>query len=116
MVDLNAFFDLKKKKSGKKYPVGKYLVASFLYYHCDFSIMTDDEYDAICKELLDNFDDIEHPHLHLLDKEVLQAGSGFHLRYDQYPLIVKSTAYSYLEHHRMGKNYFYEVVYNYSNS
>ena len=45
MVDLNAFFDFKKEEvKKKKYPVGKYLVASFLYYHCDFSIMEDEDY------------------------------------------------------------------------
>lgn len=122
-MDLSAFFDVKKKeeveekpKSGKRYPVGKYLVASFLYYQCDFSIMGDDEYDQICKQLFENFDDIDHPHKHLLDKEALKAGSGFQLRYNQYPLIVQSTAFSYLEYHRIGKNYFYEVVYNIPNS
>lgn len=111
MVDLNAFFDFKKKevKVKKKYPVGKYLVATFLYYHCDFSVMEDEEFDKICKELFDNFDDINHPHKHLLDRDSLQAGSGYQLRLSDFPTIVKSISYSILEYHRQGRDYFQEI-------
>jgi hypothetical protein len=105
MADLNAFFNI-KKESGKKYPVGKYLVACFLYYHCDYSIMSDEEFDSICNLLYDNFDDIKHPHKHLLDKEALKAGSGYQLHLSQYPTIVKSISYCCIEYDRMGKNYF----------
>jgi hypothetical protein len=49
-----------------------YLIHSYLYYILDSSIISDGEYDMLCKELLQS--DIEHP---LVDKGSLAAGSGF---------------------------------------
>lgn len=64
-------------------PVSAYLVHSYLYYVCDMSIISDSEYDAICIDLLEKFDEIEHKHL--LDKGSLRAGSGYHLSAYDYP-------------------------------
>lgn len=69
--------------------VPKYLIHSYLYYEQDTNLITDEEFNAICKELLDNFDEIEHPHKHLLDKESLKANTGFTIKY---PSIVKHCA------------------------
>ena len=54
--------------------------------------MSDEDYDMMCKVLLDNYDTIEHPHKHLIDKESLRAGTGFNLKESDYPLIVKHSA------------------------
>ena len=69
--------------------IPKYLIHSYLYYEQDTNLITDEEFNAICKELLDNFDEIEHPHKHLLDKESLKANTGFTIKY---PSIVKHCA------------------------
>ena len=61
--------------------IPKYLIHSYLYYEQDTNLITDEEFNAICKELLDNFDEIEHPHKHLLDKESLKANTGFTIQY-----------------------------------
>lgn len=103
VVDL--FSDLMENKS-KKFNnlVAKYLIHSYLYYILDTSIIEDTEYDKICKDLLENFEGIEHQHKHLLDIEALKAGSGFQLAEGDYPLIVKETAKMLLCEHN-GEQY-----------
>ena len=77
--------------------VSWYLVHSFLYYQCDTSLISDDEYDMLCKRLFKEWSKIKHKHKKLLDKDSLKAGSGFHLRYKDYPMVVKVTAFSLLD-------------------
>lgn len=69
--------------------VPKYLIHSYLYYEKDVNIISDEEFNAICKELLENFDIIEHPHKYLIDKESLRANTGYDLKY---PTIAKHCA------------------------
>lgn len=68
----------------------KFLMASYLYYECDYSPMTDAEFDLICATLLLTWDTFEHPHKHLVIKEDLICGSGYAVT--NYPLMVKSAA------------------------
>lgn len=72
--------------------VSMYLMASFLYYHENVSIIEDGEYDALCKKLLKELPTIKHNHRHLVSRESLKAGTAYHLRRDDYPLIVMSAA------------------------
>ena len=73
--------------------IGKYLVHSYLYYIMDRTVICDAEYDQICKILYENFDNLpDHPHKRLLDRDALRAGSGYHLKDEDYPLIVKNIA------------------------
>lgn len=57
--------------------VAHYLMHSYLYYGLDDPAISDSEYDDICKRLLYVYDELEHRHLHLVDKENLQCGSGY---------------------------------------
>ena len=66
-----------------------YLMYSYLYYEKDSPIVSDTEYDTICKRLYDEWDTIEHYHKHIINKEDLTAGTGYTLKY---PTIVKDTA------------------------
>ena len=52
--------------------VRAYLVHSYLYYVLNTSVISDTEYDMLCKKLLDS--NVEHP---LISKEDLAAGTGF---------------------------------------
>ena len=72
-------------------PIGKYLVHSYIYYQLDNSIISDGEYDKMAKHILENWDDLEHPHKHLISKDALQAGT-FLLPEDEYPTIIKDIA------------------------
>lgn len=67
----------------------QYLMSSYLYYHEDCHVLGDCQFDALCKELLDNWDDITHPHKHLTTREDLAAGTGFAIKF---PLLVVGAA------------------------
>jgi len=58
-----------------------YLMHSYLYYKEDSPIISDGEYDSICKRLHSEWDNVEHFHKHLIDKEMLIAGTGYTLEY-----------------------------------
>lgn len=66
-----------------------YLMYSYLYYHHNVSLIEDHEYDRICKKILDEWDNIEHRHKSLINKDSLSAGTGYDL---EYPLIVQNAA------------------------
>lgn len=69
-----------------------YMMASYIYYQFPWypSLMPDENYDRMCKMLLDLPDEVEHPHKQYIDKESLKAGTGFAIK--EYPLIVQHTA------------------------
>lgn len=69
--------------------VQHFLMASFAYYHRNESPMTDHAFDMLCQRLLDRYDHVVHPHKYLIDKDMLRAGSGYNLRWEDYPTIVK---------------------------
>ena len=59
-----------------------YLCYSYLYYEENKSLISDSEYDIICKRLHKNWDQVEHMHKHLIDKNSLLAGTGYYLKYN----------------------------------
>lgn len=69
-----------------------YLMTSYLYYHRNRSVIPDEQYDQLAKQLLLRWDTFEHQHKHLISKEDLQAGTLYHLREDQYPKMVVGAA------------------------
>ena len=70
--------------------VKNYLIHSYLYYVLDESIISDSEYDLLCKKLLSA--DINHP---LISKENLIAGTGFNIK--EYPQEIIDEAKELLE-------------------
>jgi hypothetical protein len=69
-----------------------FLMASYLYYHKNQSLFSDEYYDELSKELLSRWDQVEHRHKHLITKEHLIAGSLYNLKEDDYPKFCKSAA------------------------
>ena len=69
-----------------------FLMASFLYYHRPESFFSDGYYDELAKELLDNWDNIEHSHKNLIPFEDLGAGSLYRLSPEDYPSMCKGAA------------------------
>ena len=73
--------------------VGSYLLHSYLYYICDCSIISDSEYDLLCKDLLCAYELVEnHEHAHLCTKEALSAGTGHHIPEWDYPMRIRILA------------------------
>ena len=67
-----------------------FLMASYLYYQCDISLLSDEKFDWMCKEMLFRWDNIEHYHKHLISVEDLRAGTGFSI--SEYPGVVQGAA------------------------
>lgn len=76
--------------------VQHYLLASYAYYIRNESPMEDAAFDRLCARLLEEFDTFDHPHKHLIDREMLAAGSGFNLAHEDYPTIVSSGVIGYI--------------------
>lgn len=63
-----------------------YMMTSYLYYHRNYSVVTDHEYDRLCKEILAGWDRFDHPHKHLISRDDLEATTGYAIKY---PTVVK---------------------------
>lgn len=67
-----------------------FLMASYLYYIEDVSILSDTLYDRLCNMLDQQWDSIEHFHKHLVPRADLSAGTGFAIT--DYPERVRGAA------------------------
>jgi len=62
-----------------------YLMAAYAYYVEDNPILEDSTFDKMAKRILDQWDEIEHPHKKCLSKDMLEAGTFL----GEYPTRVK---------------------------
>ena len=76
------------------------LLASYLYYLMDVSIFSDERYDLLCKQVYMWWDELNHYHKYLIDKDSLKAGSLYYLKEEDYPTITKHRAHDFVN---MGK-------------
>lgn len=72
--------------------VQTYLIASYLYYLQDKSLLTDDAYDLTCTRLDKEWDQIEHHHKFVITRSDLSATTGFGMRAAHYPNITAVAA------------------------
>lgn len=81
-----------------KQAISWYLMSSYLYYIKGVSVITDSQFDEICRTILAGWKERKvHPHWKLLDKEALECGSGYHLMEGEYPWGIKSAAETWLK-------------------
>lgn len=78
-----------------------YLMSSYLYYECDLNVLDDTQFDYLCKRILDNWDNIDHMHKHLLDKESLKAGSGYGIEYTN---LIRGASLDWYKQHERKSN------------
>lgn len=69
-----------------------YLMASYAYYVLDESLLTDEEYDKLCKDLYDKWDTIQHQDKDRVEREALRAGTGYQMTAGDYSSRVKGAA------------------------
>jgi NAD-dependent DNA ligase len=75
-----------------KNPVHRYLMCSYAYYQMDESILPDAEFDALAKQLLNEYDKWkDHPHCPTEDD--LRAGTYL----GDFPMIVEIATQIYLK-------------------
>ena len=80
-----------------KNPIAKYLMCSYAYYKLDKNLITDQQFDQLGKDILANYDNIEHMHKHLVTKEMLDAGTYL----GEYPNIVIGATHDYINTHNI---------------
>lgn len=91
------YHDLRVSK-GPNVSVPWALMASYLYYHEDKTIISDVIYDSIIKDIVEHWDEIDHCHKKFLDFESLKSSSTmFQMKREDYPLITVSTAHRLFE-------------------
>ena len=76
-----------------------FLMASYLYYHHDVSLISDGLYDDMAKAILEAWDELDHRHKHLLSEDALKAGSLYSLRVEDYPGMTKGGARHLIKTH-----------------
>lgn len=79
-----------------------WLLCSYCYYLRHESLVSDELFDRLSKEMLVSFDDLEHQHKHLITKDMLGAGTGYNLGYTDYPLIVRVTSEYFIKNLHQG--------------
>lgn len=75
----NNLDEMVKEKIGNNVnlSVSHFIMSSFMYYKLNDSYVSDATFDWICQTLITNWDNIQHPHKHLINREDLEAGSGY---------------------------------------
>tara|TARA_R100000544_G_C2182121_1_gene37396 strand:- start:147 stop:365 length:219 start_codon:yes stop_codon:yes gene_type:complete len=68
-------------------------MSGYLYYHANAQVLSDDQYDEICKRLLFEWGNISHPHKGLITKGDLEAGTGYAIKYTN---MIKGAAMAWL--------------------
>ena len=58
-----------------------YLMYSYAYYKENESLISDTEYDDICKQIIEKWHSITHWHKSLLTLDTLKAGTGYDIEY-----------------------------------
>ena len=83
--------------------VPHYLLSSYAYQFLHATYMTDEAYDKLCHRLHAEYDLAHHPHKTLIDKDALQATTGYYLKASQYPTIVRVAAESLIDMTKKGQ-------------
>lgn len=66
-----------------------WLVHSCLYYEMGYNVITDDEWVTLGKWVQASWDELRHPHKHLVDITCITSTA----HYIQFPTIVRNTAF-----------------------
>ena len=80
-----------------KNPIAKYLMCSYAYYKLNTNLITDHEFDQLGKDILADYDNIEHMHKHLITKDQLEAGTYL----VHYPKMVIGATHDYIKQNNL---------------
>ena len=72
-------------------------MCAYAYYELDKPLISDDEFDSLAKEILNNWDNIEHMHKYLLTKDMLEAGTYL----GEYPNLVRGAVGDYMRENNL---------------
>jgi NAD-dependent DNA ligase len=74
MNDYEIYMDMNMRKS-INLSVPYYIMAAYAYYKEDDPIISDSTFDKLASFILENYDNINHPHKVYLDQSTLEAGT-----------------------------------------
>jgi len=77
-------------RQSPKLAVSWWLIASYAYYQCNETIISDECFDYLTLVIRENYDTIEHVNKDLITEDRLSCGSAFDLRI--YPIRVRCCA------------------------
>jgi|TARA_B110000211_G_C13948619_1_gene495075 NAD-dependent DNA ligase len=80
-----------------KNPIARYLMCAYAYYEENTNLITDAEFDQLAKDILANYDNIEHMHKHLVTKKDLEAGTYL----GKYPHMVVGATRDFMKTHNI---------------
>lgn len=60
--------------------VAYFMTSSYLYYKKDKAVLSDVDYDRLCKRLLECWKEAKHPHKRRIKMNDLEAGTGFAIK------------------------------------
>lgn len=69
-----------------------WLIASYVYYAHDLSLLSDELYDQMAREMKECWNELQHPHKHLITAEHLDVGSLYDVPAEAYPLMTRAAA------------------------
>ena len=72
-------------------------MCAYAYYELDKPLISDTEFDLLAKDILNNWDNIEHMHKYLLTKDMLVAGTYL----GEYPNMVKGAVGNYMRENNL---------------
>lgn len=72
-------------------------MSSYLYYARHLSPLKDSQYDEVCNQLILKYDQLDHQHTKLVDKDALRAGTAYHLNEEDYPMLIKVAAFAWMD-------------------
>lgn len=76
-----------------------YLMSCYLYEHRGLQVLDDEEFDEVCKWLDEEWEEIDHPHKSLINRDYLSTSSGFYLSEDDFPNRIKGAALHWHKNH-----------------
>lgn len=71
-----------------------YLMSAYLYEEKNRAVLTDSQFDAICKRLDKEWDKVQHRHKYLIERDSLSSSTCGYIK--DYPMMVKCTAMSWI--------------------
>ena len=72
-------------------------MCAYAYYDLYKPLISDTEFDLLAKDILNNWDNIEHMHKYLLTKDMLEAGTYL----GEYPNMVKGAVGNYMRENNL---------------
>lgn len=74
-----------------------YLMSCYLYEHLCCQVIDDSEFDELCQLIDLSWDDIDHPHKHLIDRDALDSATASYLQEDDFTSMIKGAAIRWLK-------------------